>query len=350
MISYDIFYAIYRYDHVCDNPCSRITVALMLSICAVIIGLIFLSIVSVIGICLAALVLEILNYTYLAILMWMAGEEDIPSKDCDYYLWTNIEKFLKNHKSHKDKLLRIIAVNRIGYNHNIHCGGKLYEYLKSQENIKNINNPIPFSHMTFNDLANKCNEIHGSKNRPKPGYLFYSLFYAIMYRIPRYAITEASVARVQNPIDTDVCIKTHATLFAAPIATFILFPLYLLSRAFKILFPFIILVYIIINDLWLSLDMFQLFMLIFYLVILISLYLISIPAYNLYHIRWYINTHGSKKGVKNMREAQIAIQTINEYYTDCISIPIRHDLLIDIFGKDIGNIIESFCPGLDHWK
>ena len=246
-------------------------------------------------------------------------------------------------------MLRIIAVNRIGFNHDIHDGNKLHEYLKTQENIKNINDPIPFSHMTFNDLANKCNEIHGRKDIPKPGYLFYSFFYGIMCRIPRYAVTEASVARAQNPIDIRVCIKTHATLFAAPIATFIIFPLYLLSRIFKILFPFIILIYIIINNLWLSLDMFQLFMLIFYLIILISLYSISIPAFNLYHIRWYINTDGSKKGVKNLRNAEIAIQKINEYYTDCIFIPIRHQLLINAFGNDIANIIEEYCPSLNHW-
>ena len=43
------------------------------------------------------------------------------------------------------------------------------------------------------------------------------------------------------------------------------------------------------NNLWSDIDMFQLLMLIFYIIILVPMWSLMYPVFTLYHSRWYIN-------------------------------------------------------------
>ena len=71
------------------------------------------------------------------------------------------------------------------------------------------------------------------------------------------------------------------------------------------------------------------------------------PVFTLYHSRWFLNPRAFEanlRGITSMRNAKLTINEINKYYNNCIAIPIRYQILIKIFGKDIGNIIHQYCP------
>ena len=242
--------------------------------------------------------IEILNYILLAGLLFVLIEMDtIPTYNAhDYYMWKSIEQFVKGYKSHRDRLLRIICVNRILFHNSIARDKSLNKYLKEQQNNTDGNNQLrPFSDVTFKKLLLNC---HQKANKSRI-YLFYGLLYELTDIFMEFFIDSVSFwkdirrGRHRGPHgytcgDWGDMFISHVLTIATFVATFILFPLYVLSRFFKVLLPIITLIYLSINNLWSSTEMFQLFMLSFYLIIIFSIWILAVPVFTLYHSLWHI--------------------------------------------------------------
>ena len=128
-------------------------------------------------------------------------------------------------------------------------------------------------------------------------------------------------------------------------------PVWLLSRIFKVIYPFIILVYIVYYNLWNNIDSFQISMLIVYLSLTLIIWILSIHVFKLYHSLWHI--FPSKSNKPNFNDEYKAYKTmtnINQYYNECINIPIRIALLQDIFDRDIARIIEGYCIDFERFN
>ena len=134
--------------------------------------------------------------------------------------------------------------------------------------------------------------------------------------------------------------------------TFIMFPIYIITRIFKIIFPLYIIIYLLIYNEFNKIPAFQLSMLFIYLGLVFIIYVLLYPVIIIYHSMWHIFPGMPKNEIyiQNERNGYIMINNINKYYNDILLIPIKKQILIEYFGNDIGCIIDSYNNTLQNWK
>ena len=254
----------------------------------------------------------------------------------DYYLWKNIQTFILNSQSSKDKLLRIISVNKILS----HDNSSLSAYITQHQNKPIKPGKIPFNEVKYNDI------IHHSNMLDPPYYSKVLKWnYLIAFRSAKRKLSQDSNYPNDRSYLNILCWFCGVSGFL-----FIAVPLWIISRIFKIIFPTLILVYLIYYDLWSTIDSFQITMLFTYILITTILWILFIHVYKLYHSMWHINpSYSHKKAATNETMSYYTIKNIHKYYNDCISIPLILQHLINIFGRDIGYIINNYIHHFDKW-
>ena len=351
-----VYYGYYYCKKIYENEykCYRMCCAFSFIVCigsVIIIGcLTMISFGIAFAVTLGFIFWEILNFILIAGMGYIIFEENIPTyTERDYYFWSNIEKWILKYKNHKDRLLRIIIVNKLcsDGNSTIVTSNKLIQHINSSITERNTKDCKPFSNITFKSMRDAVN--YGREDR-KPANMFYYFYldelWGEMMEVKDDMYRHYDSARNNNNgtmyfeafIDLLLLMSSFTVVF-------ILMPIYMLSRIFKILYPFIIVIYLTINNTWYDTDMFQLFMLAFYLIIEITIILLSYHVFIAYHTRYYIDLPKRyRKGISTVKDAYKLLNNINKYYINIINIPQRTKILITIFGNDIGNIIDSYLP------
>ena len=251
--------------------------------------------------------------------------------------------FLLRSKSAKDRRFRVVIVNAM-----FECNNKpLLKYLKIEEDKAIKANVIPYSQVTYRDIIENSSYIESTSTKPYFSNVCTKAYFYYFYNYRK---------EVQVCIDNGVSIFDWResklgyilALFGSSVALFIAIPVWILTRIFKIIYPFIILIYIIYYNIWNDIDLFQISMLFIYLLLNIIIWILSIHVFKLYHSLWHINPVGTRYTFPQTEiRCYNVIKNINEYYNDCISIPLRLKILIKIFGYDIGSMIDSFCPNFN---
>ena len=316
-------------------------------------GLIGAIILCVIAIVLGFIMSEILNYTLLSTFLYVHIESEIPTfNNHDHTLYSELDRFITQYKSHYDRFLRVLCIQKIGFEMKIlSCHRRIHQFIVSQETKQSDKQLIPFNNIGFKHIAIAHNKQYSTKRNKYPANLIYTGYCEYIKPIldESFDIFKDAKSDIRSP-QTSLCtgilviIASLALYIAARIAMFIFIPLYIVSRVFKIIFPVIIIIYIGINNLWLDTDLFQMFMLTFYMIILLPLWLLLYNVLILYHSRWYITLGKKVNGVDSMRSTKLILKNVNKYYNSILAIPFRRQLLINKFGRDIGDIIDKYLP------
>ena len=315
-----------------------------------------------VGLCIAPIIMEIVHYIAIAFILYDTIDDKLPTSQINsYYVWKNIEKFILNSKSRKDRLLRIISINKhlinVTFNSAINNTDinsdhfrRLNKFITNAEKTPIKPGKLPFNNIKFNDI------IENSPNLYDGGKPYYFRLLRNIY-ISEFIHAKDGIKRDwRRFMDNNNRKCVNFCNFIAELAIFIGvsgfffigIPIWIISRLFKLVFPWFILGYIIYHDYWDTTDLFQLIMLFIYLLLNIILWILSVHVYKLYHSLWHITPDSySKRSFKNQYNSYLIIKNINEYYNDCISIPVRLSILNNIFGSDIALIIHEYCPNFN---
>ena len=149
-------------------------------------------------------------------------------------------------------------------------------------------------------------------------------------------------------------LESFAVIFVG-IGSFILGPIYLLSRLWSLFFPIWIVLYIYFGfgvNVWNTTDiaLFQVVMMTIYLGLCGILWILFIfnlrEQYIMHHIfpsRKYFRSNFYSDNTEEL------LQEITNHYFGIIVVPIRRAIIIDHFGPDLGPIILSYLPAKDEY-
>ena len=132
--------------------------------------------------------------------------------------------------------------------------------------------------------------------------------------------------------------------------TWVFGPFWLLSRILTFIYPIFIVIYLNARGIsfYNDIDLFQLIMFHIYtsliVIILILLGFILYEQYYLWHIMPVLNR------LPDVISVDVAIKfskRVETFYDSIVIVPIRESIIIDVFGPDIGNIINQYIPKIE---
>lgn len=139
------------------------------------------------------------------------------------------------------------------------------------------------------------------------------------------------------------------------ILTFIVGPMYILSRFIAMFFPWFVVLYLYFGydtNIWMTddIEIFQKIMISVYLALSTILFVLFVWNCT----EQYLMAHllpGSKRlpEIRSEQKSKEYTRNITNHYYNIQIIPIREAILIDAFGIDIGLIILSFLPFVDEY-
>ncbi|ETO08164.1 hypothetical protein RFI_29230 [Reticulomyxa filosa] len=138
--------------------------------------------------------------------------------------------------------------------------------------------------------------------------------------------------------------------------TFILLPLYSLSRFLTVLFPVIFALYVYHFDLWAHVGTLQIVLTCVYFALQLICCVLFIPVFRIHYLLWlnFFFSNTKKKqfmhispGVKLITPDWSRLPRIKKRYDLVKAWPVREQLLNDIFGSDVTHVINSYLPKID---
>ena len=149
--------------------------------------------------------------------------------------------------------------------------------------------------------------------------------------------------------------KLFAGIFGL-IVVYILLPCYVLSRIVTLLYPYFILFYIYYYDIYYKLNPFELTMLAIYIVLQIGIFIFSYFVLRIHLWLWHIvpgKTYSQNEilwGINHDKTEVDRLLTMTYKYYDQVQwLPFASQIVIDIFGPDIGNIIVVYLKAMN-WE
>eukprot|EP01083_Nonionella_stella_P001196 3488_1 len=289
----------------------------------------------------AVLSCEILCFTHIAGTFFFLGTKRVPkvkpASECFWTLmnWINsatqhrvgsLYKGCTSYTKKQDKMMRLCAVNYIGYKHYID-DRKCAEYLEKQKADNQYMN-VTMRHLRMNN-----NNVQQSSFTRK-FYRWYSSlwreFEEDFGRITRYGFVSIFLAAIN----------------------FIFGPIYFISRGVTFIFPIWIVLYLYFVhhvNVWNSpsIDLFQVVM----ITIDLGLYCVLIILFYVNCTEQYLMAHilPSQKRMDLQCFTDDTVKQITNHYYGIVVIPIRKAIVIEQFGPDLGHIILSFLPLDDHY-
>ncbi len=306
------------------------------------------------GVVAGVLVLEILHWTFLAGTLWALGTDRFTYNKTSLEFWYTLVAWINSAKQHhvgskykgctsfnkkEDRMMRLCSVNHILLKHPLFPNDKVLErYL--------IDNKVENQYMNVTNCGLRTN----SRKRKQSEFVqkFWHNLYGIVWK-EFYELFE-------NATNIEDSVRWGFLSFGTGLISFLLGPLYLLSRVATLFFPAFIILYLYFGfdvNIWNTkyVHPFQVVMISIYLVLCaaltILLYLNLMEQYLMAHIlpaeEWIycIYAHTSTKTV---------IEDITNHYFAIIVIPIRRAMIIDKFGPDLGQIILSYLPLDDKYE
>ena len=126
---------------------------------------------------------------------------------------------------------------------------------------------------------------------------------------------------------------------------FVFVPIWLLSKIVQILFPWIIVGYLVFSGLLISgeIDSFQIVMLGIYIGLQLLVIMLTIKVGRIHYILYHLNPPGS---VNLNVQTELLISRTNEYYDEICWYPPTEKILINVYGGDIAAIIIDYCRNI----
>ena len=129
-------------------------------------------------------------------------------------------------------------------------------------------------------------------------------------------------------------------------AFIIVFPGFILSKLFQILFPYVIIGFLIYLSEWNKIDKFQLVMLFTYILLQLILFILTVMIWKIHHWLWHIQC-GVTNIYWNRSEDIDLIANFKEWYFAKASLPIVEKYILELYGPDIGKIIMGYVSSID---
>ncbi|ETO10008.1 hypothetical protein RFI_27370 [Reticulomyxa filosa] len=120
--------------------------------------------------------------------------------------------------------------------------------------------------------------------------------------------------------------------------TFVMGPIYFLSRIVRFFSPAIFIIYLSWFHLWSHVTSFQLAITCLYILLLIILCLSFIPVLRIHFLLWHVNPGGHYISVNNIS------LSIRQRYTKLQSFSAQETLLMRLFGRDITAVVNAYLP------
>eukprot|EP01083_Nonionella_stella_P133123 404718_1 len=307
------------------------------------------------GVIASVLVLEILCWTWPAFIFFILGTDRFDNSKSSLQFWFTLVTWINNAKTHRigsrykgcvsftkqqDKMMRLCSVNQI-----------LLERQPFPDDM------ILKTYLTKNKRNNQYMEVTMSDLRSNTKNRKHSEFILKFWHQLYGDIWKEMVDDYQNA-NTQEARKWCFFMFGAGLATFILGPLYSISRFITLLFPAFIVSCLYVQydvNIWNTefVDRFQVVMITVYLILCVILsilfYLNCCEQYLMAHILpaegyfwgYYYD------GFKNKDEL---IKAITNNYFGIIVIPMRKAIVTERFGPDLGKIILSYLPIDDEYE
>ena len=287
---------------------------------------------GVFGACLAA---EVFCYSVLALFVYAQCTNRI-----GYYtketVVDNVHRMMDFIKSGSggNRIIRVLAVNKSlnGYNHRVRCD-TLCEYIDrtmkdgAYEKLYEI---------TFYDIRQHCRY---PDRADVIAIVWNSITSEVKWRIDDYKghhinIMDKLVALGQ--LSLCVCI------------VFVFGPIWLLSKLVQIVYPWIIIGYLLKNELLFGdeIDTFQLVMLAIYTGLQLLLLVLGGYIGRTQYLLWHIEPGCTWTCWSNIKGDEL-IAGANKFYDDVYWYPQVTQIVLNSFGGDIGNIIMDYCKSFN---
>ena len=286
----------------------------------------------VFGGCLCA---EVFCFSIIAFCLYIASTDRFSQNDnkkiIEMVIWTI--NFISN-GSRNEKVLRILAVN-----HGIHKSFKNGAYYRGGhcETIREfIDKTVEegsyeaLKALSYKDIRHNC------KNKKKAN---------LPANFLQWMMKEESDGRkyIKNAHGFNKFFEF--VIHIAFVAVFFIFgPILMISKVVQILYPWIILGYLIYNDLLITneIHVFQLVMLGMYVLMQLVLFLLGWKVMRIHWWLWHVEPGQSSVYWPNLQK-DLMIRYTNEFYDDICWYPQVELIVFRVMGKDIGAIIMDYC-------
>ena len=214
--------------------------------------------------------------------------------------------FVSDFHSNRDRLLRVIAVNK-----QLSSLGELNVYLTKQEQSLPISGKM-FEKVTYRDMVQRSTSLD----------IEYNQLYTKTLKRDIFGILDTNEKSM----------------------TVIVISLITINKIFKLSFPwFIILYYCVYNNETERINYYQWASLYIYIILTIIVWITSPHIIKMYHALWHIYPINHKKFQPKTEEKSFKlVQNIHDYYHRILYIESRLAILMNKFG-DIGYIINEYC-------
>eukprot|EP01083_Nonionella_stella_P054904 144893_1 len=303
----------------------------------VITGALFVSIASAIGF----LALEILCFAFLALIVYVFGTDrwcNYQQKDTNDNMNAIINFVSKPSICNctGDRMLRILAVNviipKFLTNYNFETCGTYITNVDTLHGLKGLKK------ITYGNIRNNC----GEERYNRDAKVFPGLWFTIKEQQP-------------SQVDYDKCLHCTGGSWQSQFERimfvigywllFVFFPAFVFCKVLQAVFPYIILGYVLYHRQLMSVDLFQLVMLITYIGLQFVLLILGVMVCRIHWWLWHIYPGRSWLTLER-RSVQHLMQPIDRWYEAKAKIPTIRKCVMNLFGQDISQIIMDYYENI----
>eukprot|EP01084_Bolivina_argentea_P087743 158472_1 len=269
---------------------------------------------------LATLFAEILSFSFVAVFIW--GILTVDNWNYTDQVSANaISEFLffvsNGSNKHNDKLIRISSIN-FAYNPQ----SDLAQYILQRKQDETLHQ------LTYQNIRDH------SRN-PEDANLFKDIFQAYCTRWQGTGWHRWN----ENPEKfAEVIMETAGYLLL-----YISFPIYMLSRVVTVVYPYFIIGYITYYHLWFKMNIFELAMLGIYVLLQMITVILGFFVVRTHMWLWHIMPGMNRYRMElHKLDINAFLKRLYHFYDSIQWMPITKGILVEKFGKDIGEIIVSY--------
>eukprot|EP01084_Bolivina_argentea_P268792 456645_1 len=315
----------------------------------------FLIIGGSIGVLLVAPVgligLEIFCFSFCAFGVWTFGTERWANySHNEVNTWVNqMLDFI--HKpsvfNHGDRMIRMLSVN-----HSISTN--ISSWYRRSTDLNTYANKIYENHgldglkkITFRDLRKNC----GDANRQRIANFLPQLWDNIRDEAPSKADYEDCLCCHGSDCVDKMENWCEYVIFYWSII--ILLPGFVIGKLFQCMFPYVIIGYLLYENHWNEIHLFQIVMLLTYIGLQIILFILGLMVFQTQYYLWHIqpgidSVHlRTSSYVKNKNTLNTFIDSAEKWYFDKTYVPLIHKFILEMYGNDIGNIIMDYFHNIE---
>ena len=238
-----------------------------------------------------------------------------------------------------DRIIRILCLNYGYYKHSPRVGlthdSDLVKFIDKRRKEETLNT------VSYKDIRQNCLQTSNATIF-KTGIKKYLAIYGELTNDMKenYTSTSRRTSRRIQYFFMDI---------GAIVLLYILVPIYLLSRVFTIIYPYILVSYIFYYDLFFKLDLFELTMLGVYIFLQLIIFVFGFFVVRTHLWLWHI-APGKVRWQANWKsvDANDMIACCYKYYDQIQWLPFAQEIVLQRFGKDIGGIIVEYLRAMSH--